>query len=176
MAQLPQINQAETLRQYARRALEISESETARAYFAKLDTVAPMDREALRWLGSLSYAAGQWVEAEAYYTRYFALNTTDYESDFYFGEILLRKKDVAGANKHFEGALQQIERSPIKTFVMRAVRAVTLDRVGKTDEAIQEYEALLKERPKDKNLRADFAGLLIRARKLKDAERVLTVP
>jgi predicted Zn-dependent protease len=174
MSQLPQINQAETLRQYARRALEVSESATARAYFAKLATLLPTDREALRWLGSLSYAAGQYGEAEAYYLRFFALNAADYESDFYFGEILLRKQDIAGANTHFERALQQIERSPTKPFEMRAVRAVTLDRVGKTAEAIAEYEALLKERPKDKNLRADFAGLLIRARRLKDAERVLS--
>ena len=173
MSQLPQINQPETVRQYARRALEVSESETARAYFAKLATLLPEDREALRWSGALSYAAGQAKDAETYYTRYFALNAIDYESDFYFGEILLRKADLAGANTHFERALQQIERSATKPFAMRALRAVLLDRVGKTDNAIAEYESLLNERPKDKNLRADYAGLLIRARRLKDAERVL---
>jgi Flp pilus assembly protein TadD len=58
---------------------------------------------------------------------------------------------------------------------MRAVRAVTLDRVGKTSEALAEYGRLLMERPKDKNLRADYAGLLIREKRLKDADRVLSL-
>jgi predicted Zn-dependent protease len=175
LAQLPRIEQPETLRQYARRSLEVSESETARAYFTKLAVALPQDRETLRWLGALNYAIGQWKDAEDYYRRYFALNVTDHESEFYFGEILLRKADFAGANSHFERALQQIEQATTKTFAMRAVRAVTLDRIGKTDEAIAEYEPLVKERPKDKNLRADFAGLLIRERRLKDADRVLSL-
>jgi Tfp pilus assembly protein PilF len=175
MAELPRTTQPETLRQYARRALEISEAETARAYFTKLVLAIPEDREGLRWLGALNYAVGQWTDAEMYYSRFFALGTTDYESDFYFGEILLRKADFAGANTHFERTLQQIERAPIKSFEMRAVRAVTLDRVGKTAEAISEYERLLAERPKDKNLRADYAGLLIRENRLKDADRVLSL-
>jgi Tfp pilus assembly protein PilF len=175
LAELPKTDQAETLRQYAHRCLEVSESETARAIFTKLATVLPQDREALRWLGALNYANGQWMDAEMYYTRYFALNVTDYESDFYFGEILLRKQDFAGANSHFEKTLQQIERSSLKPFEMRAVRAVTLDRLGKTGDSIAEYEKLLMERPKDKNLRADYAGLLIRERRLKDADRVLSL-
>jgi Tfp pilus assembly protein PilF len=175
MAELPRVNQPETLRQYAHRALELSESETARAYFTKLAAALPQDRESVRWLGALNYAVGQWKDAEMYYNRYFALNTTDYESDFYFGEILLRKADFAGANTHFERTLQQIERAPVKSFEMRAVRAVTLDRVGKTAEALAEYERLLVERPKDKNLRADYAGLLIRESRLKDADRVLSL-
>jgi Flp pilus assembly protein TadD len=153
MEKLPRLDKPETLRRYAQRALEVSESETARAYFTQLALILPQDRDALRWLGALNYAIGQWIDAEAFYKRYFALGTTDYESDFYFGEILLRKTDFAGANTHFESTLQQIERIPVKTF-----------------------EKLLAERPKDKNLRADYAGLLIREQRLKDAARVLAVP
>lgn len=169
-------NDPAALRRYARYALETGEPATARAYFARLAAALPEDAEALRWLGALTFADGQWEASEHFLERYFATGMEDYESSFYYGELSLRRKNSTAARLYFERAMREIERSPNKTFGMRAVRAQLLDRLGRRKESVTEFEALLRERPADKDLRADYASLLLRSGQLEDAERVLSTP
>jgi predicted Zn-dependent protease len=143
--------------------------------FHRLLEAAPDDKEALRWAGSLEFAAGRQREAKGYLARYLQLGMGDFESHFYYGEILLGDGDRANSRKHFEASLRLAEQAPAKDVFARSVRAQALDRLGRTQEAIAQLAALLREQPDDKNIRADYAAVLLRAKRYEDAGRVLSI-
>jgi predicted Zn-dependent protease len=164
----------ETLRLWARLALETNETNTAGLVFAKLVLKLPDDPESLRWLGALTFARGHYLDSKKHLSHLFEISDGDYETHFYYGEALLRDGERLKAGDHYNRALQMIDRSPQKPLAMRAVRAQVLDRLGRTGESITAFEALIRERPADKHLRADFATVLLRSANYRDAERVLS--
>lgn len=173
--ELEKENSPERLRKFAGLALQLNQMRTAQRVYEKLLTIQGDDPEALRWLGALSFQQAKYSQAEDYLTRYLARGPGDYQSNYYYGEILLRRKD-ASARGHFQRALSQIEKVSPKPYAMRLVEAHLLERTGRVDEAISAFETLLKQHPQDKNLRAEYVTVLIDRGKYKDAQRVLALP
>jgi Flp pilus assembly protein TadD len=108
--------------------------------------------------------------------RYLAAGDGDFESHFYFGELMQREGNGPQARLHFERALGQIERSSPKDYRMRAIRALALYRVGRFADSFAEFERLIREQPLNKHVRADYAGVLLESGRTDDARRILALP
>jgi tetratricopeptide (TPR) repeat protein len=156
--------------------LETGLQDSVRAAYTKLLAAAPSDSEALRRLGALDYVESRFEEAKERLGRYLATGEGDFESHFYFAELMHREGDAAKARMHFETSLNQIERSPQKDFRMRAIRALALYRVGNLTDSAAEFERLIREQPMNKHVRADYVGILLETGRHDDARRVLALP
>jgi Tfp pilus assembly protein PilF len=164
------------LRAYAGLALQVSQTATAQKAYEKLLGIQPQDREALRWLGIFAFEQGRYATAEHHLSRLLANTAGDYRSNFYFGEIFLRNKEKSRARFYWQRALQQVEESSPQPFSMRLVRAFLLHRLERPEDSFKQFEALLKQAPQDKNLRADYITVLIERGKYNDAQRILSMP
>ena len=176
-------NDPQRLRRFGRLALELGQNAAARKAYGKLLSVAPSDPEALRRLGVLTYSAADYSAAKGYLARYLSLGDGDYESNYYYGELLLREKGRGAAQTYYERALRQIERalpqidrSPQTAFAVRVTRAQLLYRMGRGEESLAAFETLLGQRPRDKNLRADYAAILLDQGRREAAQRILSMP
>lgn len=166
----------ERLRKYAGLALQLNQSSTAQKAYEKLLSLKANDQDALKSLGSLEFQQGKHAQAEQYLARYLARGQGDYRSNYYYGEVLIRARKRSAALMYYQRALRQIEESTPKPFAMRLVEAQLLNRVGRIEESIAAFESLLKQWPQDKNLRADYAAMLIDRGRYKDARRILSLP
>ena len=169
-------NNPQRLRRLARLGLELNQSGAAQKAYSKLLSLAPNDPEALKRLGMLASTEADYSLARQYFEIYLRSDVNDYESSYYYGESLLHAKDLAAARVRYELALRLIEGSPEKTFGMRLIRAHLLHRIGREEESLIAFEALTQERPNDKNLRADFAAVLLEQGRPAIAQRVLSTP
>jgi predicted Zn-dependent protease len=162
------------LQRLARLCFENSQNACARQAYTKLLGLRPNDPEALRRLGVLSYWGSDYSAAKRYLASYLESGQGDYESNYYFGELLLREKNRAAAKTYYSRALEQIDRIQEKTLSVRIVRAHLLHRTGRIAEALSAFEAMLKERPDDKTLRAEYVGILLEEGRHDLAQKVLS--
>ncbi len=161
-------------RLYAHASLQVNERYLAELAYTEILDALPRDLEALRWLGSFAFASGRRERAGTFFERYFEQNGSDFESHFYFGEILQETGHRAEAQKHYEAALRLSQLAGADQF-MKSVHAHALDRMGRQSEAVAEFTSLFKQHPGDEDLRADYAGLLLRTGKLAEAGEILAV-
>jgi tetratricopeptide (TPR) repeat protein len=161
------------MRRFARIAMESNLTAVAKNGFEKILSDLKEDPESLRWLGALAFFASNYTEAKSYLTRYLSSNSGDWDSHFYFGEILRREKAAERAELHYLRALQMIDRRPSKDFNTRVLHAKLLLRTGRKVESITEFEDLMRERPKDFNIRADFVDMLLDQGMVPEAQKVL---
>ncbi len=168
-------NDPQRLRRFSRLALELEQNTVARKVYSKLLSLAPRDPEALRRMGALAFSAADYSAAKSYLASYLSLGEGDYESNYYYGELLIREKGRVAARIYYGRALRQIERSSQTAFAPRVTRALLLHRMGRTEESLAAFETLLKERPKDKNLRADYVTILLDQGRREAARRVLSM-
>jgi Tfp pilus assembly protein PilF len=173
---LPDVHDPEALRELGKYALELNASDAARDVYTKLLALKPDDSEALRRAGNLDYVEGRFAEAKDRLGRYLSASTGDAESHFYYGELLQQDGTTTVARGHFETALAQIEGADTKTFQMKTIHALALDRLGRLKDSIAEFESLIKDQPNNKHLRANYASVLIQSGRHNDAQRILDEP
>ena len=160
------------LRRFGRIAMENGNANTARLAFEKLLRARPDDRQGLKRLGSIALWQGNFSVARRMLTRLDDLGGSDYESRFYLGEILTHDHDPA-ARRQYQRSLEMLEASKDQTIAAKTIQAQLLERLGKKEESLAYFKALLKERPHDGNVRNDYVAALLHAGRYEAARQIL---
>ena len=142
------------------------------AWRAVLDA-APADPEAQRTLGLIAYDEGRLIDAERLLAAYLANGEGDYEANYYYADTLDRTARSAQAMPFYRKAHAQLMKIEPRDFTQEVARANLLRRLGRTEEAVALMDRLVRERPGDEGLRADFADLLIQTGDLRRARSIL---
>ncbi|HEY0835299.1 MAG TPA: tetratricopeptide repeat protein, partial [Azospirillum sp.] len=174
-AAVPGERDPDTLRRWARLAEAQRESSAASEAWKALLALRPDDADGLRQLGMLAYDQGHLAEAEGALRRFLSRGEGDYEANYFLGEALTAGKRAAEAAPFYRTALRQIDALPAgaRTDAVKQAQANLLHRVGRVDESVALFEELRRRRPTDRQLRADYAAMLIENRRLKEAQHVL---
>ena len=171
--ELPRATTADHLRQLAGLAARAGDTELERQALERLVVTGGWDRDAQRRLGILAYLRRDMDMAERLLSAAVVQTGSDYEVQMILGDIASRRRSAADARSYYAEALRLLESSGNRTFRGRIVRANLLHRLGRDAEATRLYEALLTERPSDRNLRADYAAMLIEQGALRHASDLL---
>ncbi|MCB2082040.1 MAG: tetratricopeptide repeat protein, partial [Rickettsiales bacterium] len=165
----------ERLMKMALLALEEQLDDVATAESA-LETILehrPDDMNVHRALGRLAYSAGKYTKAKVHLERYLQNTQGDYLSNYYVGEIYANERDEDKATRYFQRAAEQLAALPAKDIDARWTEASLLFRLKQIDKSIDLFRELLEKNPGNKNIRADYADVLIQAGKYKQAEEIL---
>jgi len=121
----------------------LDQFDTARAIFRKLLAAEPDVALPLRHLGVIAYHEGHWREVADTLGPYLAREEGDWQTNYYYAEANLYLGHSFEAEKHSLLALEGINREPEPTLAMQVARAYCLKRLGRKEEAIVEFKALL---------------------------------
>ncbi|MCM0020432.1 MAG: hypothetical protein NBV67_10600, partial [Tagaea sp.] len=155
-------------------ALAVERPDLARQAYARALVLEPTSRQARRAAGLFAFTDGDFEAAKRHLERFLAPGAPgDWEAPYFLGESLYRLRDRAGARPRHEQALAAIDATANPPFAARAARAYLLYRLSRTEESVALYARLLRERPQDRDLRADYAGVLLELGRRADAEIVL---
>lgn len=164
------------LRRYARLAEQTGQRTAAAEAWTALLAQKPEDADALRQLGMLAYDENRLADAERLLRRFTARGPDDYEAHYFLGEALTALKRPAAAVPFYRTALAQLRARGGRGDAAVQTEANLLNRLGKVDDAVILFEALRKRRPGDRQLKADYASMLIENGRLPEARRVLALP
>jgi len=146
----------ERLRRLGRLAFEADALEDADRVFEALLRLSPADPAAERELGLIAFMRSDYERAGFFLARYLDGAPEDYESNYYYGEVLLRWRQLEEARRRYTRALALIDQAEEPGFQERAVRAQLLHRLDRSVEAFEAFERLVGEDPDNAHLRADF--------------------
>lgn len=166
----------ERLRRYARLAEQTGQRAAASQAWTALLARKPDDGDALRQLGMLAYDENRLADAERLLRRYVASGPNDYEAHYFLGEALTALKRPTAATPFYRTALSQLRARGTRSDGATQTEANLLNRLGKVDDAVALFEGLRKRRPADRQLKADYASMLIENGRLPEARRVLALP
>lgn len=172
-AALPGERDPEKLRRYARLAERERQNSVSAAAWRALVALRPDDGEALRQVGMLAYGDAKFADAERALGRFLATSEGDYEANYFMGEALVSQKRPKEAEPFQRRALAQVQALTGRSDAVRQTEANLLHRLGRIDESAALFDKLLAARPTDRQLRADYAAMLIENRRLKEARHVL---
>ena len=164
------------LRRYARLAEQTGQRTAAGEAWTAVLARMPEDADALRQLGMLAYDENRLADAERLLRRYTARGPDDYEAHYFLGEALTALKRPAAAAPFYRTALAQLRARGGRGDAAVLTEANLLNRLGKVDDAVTLFESLRKRRPGDRQLKADYASMLIENGRLPEARRVLALP
>lgn len=164
------------LRRYARLAEQTGQRDAASQAWTALLARKPDDADALRQLGMLAYDENRLADAERLLRRYVAAGPDDYEAHYFLGEALTALKRPTVAIPFYRTALSQLRARGTRNDGATQTEANLLNRLGKVDDAVALFEGLRKRRPADRQLKADYASMLIENGRLPEARRVLALP
>ena len=164
------------LRRYARLAEQTGQRTAAGEAWTALLAQKPEDPDALRQLGMLAYDENRLADAERLLRRYTVRGPDDYEAHYFLGEALTALKRPAAAAPFYRTALTQLRARGGRGDAAVQTEANLLNRLGKVDDAVTLFESLRKRRPSDRQLKADYASMLIENGRLPEARRVLALP
>ncbi|PGH55617.1 hypothetical protein CRT60_20270 [Azospirillum palustre] len=164
------------LRRYARLAEQTGQRAAASQAWTALLARKPDDADALRQLGMLAYDENRLADAERLLRRYVAAGPDDYEAHYFLGEALTALKRPTVAIPFYRTALSQLRARATRGDAAIQTEANLLNRLGKVDDAVALFEGLRKRRPADRQLKADYASMLIENGRLPEARRVLALP
>ena len=173
---VPEEAAPDRLRRYARLAEQTGQRAAAAQAWTALLTRKPDDADALRQLGMLAYDENRLADAERLLRRYVATGPDDYEAHYFLGEALTALKRPTAAVPFYRTALSQLRHRAGRGDAAVQTEANLLNRLGKVDDAVALFESLRKRRPADRQLRADYASMLIENGRLPEARRVLALP
>jgi tetratricopeptide (TPR) repeat protein len=139
----------------------------------KIYGIAPGDAQAQKELGLLAFSANHYTEAEKFLTQYLGQNKGDYKVNYIYAELLQRQAKKDQAKAYFEQAQKQISEIKNKNMEDYLEEARLFYRTNRPGESIALYRKLLAQYPGNKELRADFAEVLIDNRQFEEASRVL---
>jgi tetratricopeptide (TPR) repeat protein len=163
------------LREWANMAQQVDRGDLAAKAFVKVLAQEPGDLEALRHLGLYASATAAYETAARYLGHLLSLSEGDYEVQYQYADVLLRRGEGSRARRHFERTLEMIRQSAAPTLGMRIAEAWVLEKTGHRREALTAFENLLASNPDDRNLRADYAELLIEHGLYDKAAQVLSL-
>jgi len=132
---------------YARLLVDVKEYEKARVEFEKLHQASPEDAELLFTLGLLSLESQRLDDAEKYMRMLVRLNQREGEAQYYLGRIYENRKQYEAAIEWYE----QVHVGEYK-FDARLRIADMLGISGRTDEAIEHLDTMLKGSQSDGSL------------------------
>ncbi|MBN9524627.1 MAG: tetratricopeptide repeat protein [Alphaproteobacteria bacterium] len=133
----------------------------------------PDSGPALRGLARLAFAEGRRRDAIALYQRLLTRNAGTWPDHYQLGELLLARGDRAAARPEQQKALALIDAERKPDPAAATARAQLLYRLGRTDEALAAFEAQRRARPRDKDLLADYVGVLMELGRNGEAARLL---
>lgn len=128
---------------------------------------------ALRGLARTAFAEGRRRDAVAYYQRLLARGPGIWSDHYQLGELLLARGERGLARPEQEKALALIDTIGTPDPSAATARAHLLYRLGRTDQALAAYQALRRARPRDKDLLADYVGVLMELGRDAEAARLL---
>ncbi|PWU05655.1 MAG: hypothetical protein C5B51_13990 [Terriglobia bacterium] len=166
----------EHVRRLARLARDAGENTAADTAYGRLLALSPTDTEARHWLGSSALRGAQFTAAERYFGALLAKAEGGHDDNFYYAEILWRKGDRARARAYYARVLQTVERLSPAPLEAQIMRAQALFRCGSTDRGLEEFRRLVAANPRNGDLRADFAALLLESGLYREARGVLRAP
>lgn len=172
-AALPGERDPERLRRWARLAEREKQTAVAGEAWRALLALRPDDPEGLRLIGMEAFAQARFADAERTLGRLLKAGNADYEVNYFMGEALVAQKRPRDAEPYQRRALAQIEAMPKRGDAVRQTEANLLHRLGRVDESAALFEQMLTARPGDRQLRADYAAMLLENRRLKEARHVL---
>ncbi|CAO3357018.1 tetratricopeptide repeat protein [Azospirillum melinis] len=175
-AALAEEDSSDRLRRYARLAEQTGQRAAASQAWTALLARKPEDADALRQLGMLAYDENRLADAERLLRRYVAAGPDDYEAHYFLGEALTALKRPTAATPFYRTALSQLRARATRGDAAIQTEANLLNRLGKIDDAVALFESLRKRRPADRQLKADYASMLIENGRLPEARRVLALP
>jgi tetratricopeptide (TPR) repeat protein len=162
------------VRQLATVARESGGLTTAVPAYQRLAKLVPTDRDALHWLGVFEYSRARYSSAKRWFAPLLAVSQGAYEDNSDFADILWRAGARSKARVYYGQALRQIERIESPSVEARVAHAQALYRLGYTQRAVQDYRRLVADQPRNGDLRADFAAMLLDATKYDEADDVLS--
>ncbi|MBP2290535.1 tetratricopeptide repeat protein [Azospirillum rugosum] len=171
-----QEREPERLRRYARLAEQARQRGAAAEAWKAVLSQRPDDGDALRQLGMLAYDENRLADAERFLRGFLAQRPGDYEANYFLGESLTGQKRPAEAVPFYRRALEQVRALKAKSDNVVQTEANILHRLGKVDDAVVLFETLRKLRPADRQLKADYASMLIDSGRMTEARRVLNLP
>ncbi len=124
---------------YARLLVDVKEYDKARAEFEILHNASPDDAELLYTLGLLSLESQRLDDAEKYMMMLVRMDERDGEAQYYLGRIYENRKQYDKAIEWYE----QVHIGDYQ-FDARLRIADMLGLAGKTDEAVEHLDAMLK--------------------------------
>jgi tetratricopeptide (TPR) repeat protein len=124
---------------FARLLVDVKQYEEARVEFEKLHRASPQDPELLYTLGLLSLESQRLDDAEKYMMMLVRLNEREGEAQYYLGRIYENRK-------LYEDAIEWYSRVHVGeySFDARLRIAGMLGTLGRTDEAVEHLDAMLK--------------------------------
>lgn len=170
---IARIKQPDRLRALARTAETTRDRSLITAAWQAVLAAAPADQEAQRTLGLIAYDEGRLIDAERLLGAYLANGDGDYEANYYYADTLARTNRSAQAMPFYRRALAQLMKVDPRDFTQEVARANLLRRLGRTGETVDLMDKLVRQRPEDEGLRADFADLLIETGNLQRARSIL---
>lgn len=173
---MDQTTSPERLKKIGMIALNTNQADLAESIFKKILENHPQQVDILREMGKLTLFKARYTEAKKYFQDYFKAGGDDYQSNFYYGQILTRDKQFKDSLEYYNKAQAQIEVLPEnkKSMETDLMEAQILYHRGMTKEAVERYKKLVQERPGNKSLRTDVIYLLMDAGRYEDAERILS--
>jgi len=132
---------------YARLLVDIKEYEQARIQFEKLHMASPDDAELLYTLGLLSLESQRLDDAEKYMMKLVELNQREGEAQYYLGRIFENRKQ-------YDAAIEWYKKVHVGDYKFDAQLRIAdmLGISGRTDEAVQHLDEILKGSQSDGSL------------------------
>ncbi|WP_416896490.1 MAG: tetratricopeptide repeat protein [Minwuia sp.] len=166
------------LLQMADWAEQAERSDTSVAAYQRAMTRIGDDPEALLRAGRAFTFAGRAELAKETLERYFRApgnkGDTDHRPWYYYGQSLSQMNRQPEAREAYRRMLSNMQQNGASDFDSRRMAATGHEALGDGERAVEIYEGLLAERPRDRSLVADFAALLIELRQFERAETLLS--
>ncbi|MBF0131257.1 MAG: hypothetical protein HQL75_01550 [Magnetococcales bacterium] len=161
------------LKALANLAEEKNLPKSAGAIYKEIVRQKPDDRIALKRLGYMAFYAGEWESVVGYLGGYLARYDDGYEPFFYLAEVYRSLGMVEKAKPYYLKAMARMKTVENPTYAERMTWVRMLQRVGRWAEALKGYAGLLREKPDDARLKADYVELLLVQGMSKEAQNVL---
>ncbi|WP_157991384.1 tetratricopeptide repeat protein [Caldimonas tepidiphila] len=162
------------LARLARQARQLGDPALERRLLERALAEDGSDPALQRDLGLLAYRQRDAAAAQRYLEAFVARTGGDAETHRTLGELRLQRGETESARRSFRAALAALERPVAPGHDADALRASLLHRLGRHDEAIRQYEALLAGRPQDAHLRADYVAMLLELGETRRAHLLLS--
>ncbi|HEY7610519.1 MAG TPA: hypothetical protein VIF14_14890 [Alphaproteobacteria bacterium] len=122
----------------------------------------PKNLDALKRLGQMALwrAEPDSGAARRYFEAFVANGGDDFQVDFQLGEAIILFPDWRRATPHYQRAFAKLSKLENPSLENAMLRAKTLYRLGRFDESVAAYEALLRQYPRDRSLRDEFYDVL----------------
>ena len=173
-ARIPRESDPNLVQRQGELSQALGRADLARQAFDRLYLLEPSRPAGQRAAGLQAFADGDSPRARDLLGRYLAgPNQVDWEVHYAFAETLVRLRDRAAAQPHHEAAIATIDRLDQAPVFARAAKAYALYRLAKFDESLALFKQLLREQPRNLDLRADYAGVLIELGRTAEARSVL---